>query len=230
MWNTDPVFQQSILNDIAGTAGVPVSDVTVVSVTDGSLILVVYISGYTTVQQASEGCASLSGLQSYQSCEVITPQISNICFPAGTEIRTDQGLIKIEELVKERNTIKGKYIKHITETLSIDNYLICIEKDGLYKNYPSKRTIMSKEHKVEYEGRMVEAYRLEGLNGVKKVKYSGEILYNVLLEEYGVMEVNNLVCETLDPLNRIACEYNKKEYKPVMKENKLFKRGLTKRI
>ena len=104
------------------------------------------------------------------------------------------------------------------------------DKYALYKNYPSKRTIMSKEHKVEYEGRMIEAYRLEGLNGVKKVKYSGEVLYNVLLEEYGVMEVNNLVCETLDPLNRIACEYNKTEYKEKKKENKLYKRELTKRI
>ena len=205
------------------------SDVTVVSATEGSLILVVIITGFTSVQQASDACVAFGGTPGVQvlSCNVI----SNICFPAGTEIKTDQGIIRIEKLKREINTILGKPIKHITETLSKDNYLMCFEKDALYNRYPSKRTIMSKEHKIEYNGQMVEAYKLENASGlVKRVRYEGEVLYNVLLEEHGVMEVNNLVCETLDPRNRIACEYNKTEYKEKKKENKLYKRELTKRI
>ena len=42
---------------------------------------------------------------------------------------------------------------------------------------------------------------------VYKIKYTGEILYNVLMEEHNTMKVNNLVCETLSPENRIAQFY-----------------------
>ena len=68
---------------------------------------------------------------------------------------------------------------------------------------------MSKDHKIEFEGRMVPAYRfLDHSDKVKKVKYSGETLYNVLLPTYGKMDVNNLICETLHPENQIAKLYN----------------------
>ena len=41
--------------------------------------------------------------------------------------------------------------------------------------------------------------------GIYKVKYNGEVLYNVLLEnKHDKMIVNNLICETLDPTNNIA--------------------------
>lgn len=39
---------------------------------------------------------------------------------------------------------------------------------------------------------------------VHKIKYNGDILYNVLLEKYDKILVNNLICETLHPRNAIA--------------------------
>ena len=42
---------------------------------------------------------------------------------------------------------------------------------------------------------------------VKKVKYTGEVLYNVLMQEPDKMMVNNLICETLHPENGIAKLY-----------------------
>ena len=42
---------------------------------------------------------------------------------------------------------------------------------------------------------------------VYNVKYSGEPLYNVLMETHYKMLVNNLVCETLHPDNLIAKIY-----------------------
>ena len=61
---------------------------------------------------------------------------------------------------------------------------------------------------VEFEGRLVPAYRfLDYSDQVKKVKYTGEVLYNVLLAQYGKIDVNNLVCETLHPENIIAKLY-----------------------
>ena len=76
------------------------------------------------------------------------------------------------------------------------------------RNIPNKKTIMSKDHKIEFKGQMVPAERLLNFSSdVKKVKYNGEILYNVLLSEYGNINVNNMTCETLHPENMIAKLY-----------------------
>jgi len=67
---------------------------------------------------------------------------------------------------------------------------------------------MTKDHKVLYENSLIPAYKfLDISSDVKKVKYTGEVLYNVLLEKYYVMNVNNLICETLHPNNLIAKIY-----------------------
>ena len=142
------------------------------------------------------------------------PPISNICFPAGTPIKTDQGLIPIEKLHANKHTI-NKYtinkqpIQHITKTVTQDTHLICFEQNALGPNVPSARTRMTKEHKILFEGQYKPAsYFLTRSNKVKKVKYNGELLYNVLLANYGTLQVNNLVCETLHPDNLIAKLYN----------------------
>ena len=133
---------------------------------------------------------------------------SNICFPAGTPVKTDQGIVPIELIDINKHSINGQYIQYITQTVTLDKYLICFPKDSLYLNYPNKTTVMTKDHKIEYNGQMVPAYRfLDVSHMVKKVKYSGEVLYNVLLDNYSTIIVNNLVCETLHPDNVIAKLY-----------------------
>jgi hypothetical protein len=67
---------------------------------------------------------------------------------------------------------------------------------------------MTKDHKIEFEGRLVPAERfLDYSSEIKKVNYRGEILYNVLLAKYSRMNVNGLVCETLHPENIMAKLY-----------------------
>ncbi len=137
------------------------------------------------------------------------PSISNICFPAGTPIKTDQGIFPIEKLHANKHTINKQPIRHITKTVTQDTHLICFEKNALGPNVPSEKTIMTKEHKILFEGQYKSAsYFLTRSNKVKKVKYNGELLYNVLLATYGTLQVNNLVCETLHPDNLIAKLYN----------------------
>jgi hypothetical protein len=136
-------------------------------------------------------------------------QVSNICFPAGTLIETNQGKIAIEKIDPRIHTIRNKKICHITRTITQDKYLVCIEKNALGNNIPSEKTIISKNHCIWYNGKMVAAKELVNkLENVKKVKYQGDVLYNVLMEEADKMLVNNLICETLDPLNIIAKVYN----------------------
>jgi hypothetical protein len=91
----------------------------------------------------------------------------------------------------------------------LDKYLISFEKNTFGRNVPNAKTIMTKDHKIVFEGKLVPAYRfLTYTDQVKKVKYSGETLYNVLLGSgYGLMKINDLVCETLHPDNIIAKLY-----------------------
>lgn len=131
--------------------------------------------------------------------------ISDSCFPGGTLIQIDQGIIPIETILPNIHTIDSKKIIDITKTISMRDYLVCFEKDSLGKNIPSEKTIVSRNHKVCYKNKMIKSIWFIGkLKNVYKIKYDGEILYNVLMENHDKMVVNNMVCETLNPTGKIA--------------------------
>lgn len=135
--------------------------------------------------------------------------LANICFPANTPINTDQGIVSIKKIDPVFHTINKNRIVAITQTITLAKYLICFKRDSLGKNYPAEDTIMSKEHKVYYMGRMIEAKHFVGrVKNVYKIPYHGEILYNVLMERYNKLKVNNLICETLHPENVVAQLYS----------------------
>lgn len=141
---------------------------------------------------------------------VTSIQLANICFPANTPIQTDQGIVAIQKINPDIHTINNKAIVDITKTITPDKYLVCFSKNALGPNYPTKQTIMSKEHKVFYNGQMIEAKKFVGkFSNVFKVEYTGEVLYNVLMEQHYKMRVNNLICETLDPNHYIAKLYTR---------------------
>lgn len=134
--------------------------------------------------------------------------ISNICFLAGTPVLTNQGKINIENINPNLHTIRNKKILCITKTVTLDKYLICFEKDSICKNIPSQKTIISKNHEIFYSGKMIKAKEfLNKSNNIYKIKYNGEILYNVLMENHDKMIVNNMICETLNPNNIIGKFY-----------------------
>jgi len=134
--------------------------------------------------------------------------ISIICFPAKTPIQTDQGFINIDEINPSVHTIRKRKIVGITRTITQEKHLVCFEKDALGVNLPSQKTVITKNHCILYKGKMMKAKEFVGLNdNIYFKKYRGEVLYNVLMEEHDKMIVNNLVCETLDPKNRIAKLY-----------------------
>jgi len=166
----------------------------------------------------------------------IPPFISNICFPANTPVKTNRGLIPIQKIDPSKHTINFKKIVEITETVSKDDYLVCFKKHSLKYNIPSQDTLISKDHKILYENELISAENL--LDRLKmnkryskddsenekivKVPYNGEPLYNVLMEEYDTMSVNNMTCETLHPNNLVAKLYNSK-LTPEFKQNMIIK-------
>ena len=134
--------------------------------------------------------------------------ISSICFPSGTLIKSDQGHIPIQKLIKGYHTLHGEEIIAVTETYSMDKVLVCVEKDALRKNCPDAQTFMSPRHKIYYKGKLKAAHRfVKHHKGFTYVHYKGEKLYNVLLNEYGTMNVQGMICETLDPSNPMAKHY-----------------------
>lgn len=138
----------------------------------------------------------------------ITPVLS-ICFPAGTPVLTDQGKICIDKIDPTVNTVRGRKVVAITKTRTIEDSIVCIEKNAFGKNIPCETTYISRNHKLFYDKQMVKAKDLVGqIVGVYDVKYDGQILYNVLLETHDKMMVNNIIVETLDPNSIIARLYN----------------------
>jgi uncharacterized repeat protein (TIGR03803 family) len=223
----------SALAQIAATANVPGDRVILKALTSGSTILeaqVLYVATYAEALaiQNRLDVIVFTGLGGYIviGVRIIQPVLqSNICFPAGTLVRTDQGEVAIDLLQPGKHTLGGKAIHYITQTITMDKYLIHVGKDAFGVNKPSRPTVMSKDHKIEYDWELVPVYRfLDYMDELKKVKYNGEVLYNVLLAEYGTMSVNNLRCETLDPTSPIACVYRGVAYKEVKAAKGRFKR------
>jgi len=138
----------------------------------------------------------------------LPPAISPVCFIAGTPVVTDQGIINIENIEPNINTINGRKIKAITCTKSPESHLVKVEKHAFNKNIPSKDIVMSKNHKIYYNGTMIPISNFVNYNkNVVYVTNQGENLYNILFEKHGLMVINNLVVETLDPSNIIAQLY-----------------------
>lgn len=153
-----------------------------------------------------------SGTVEFTSFKYTTDIVANICFPAGTTVNTDQGKIAIEKLIPGENTIDNKKIVTVTKTkLTKDNNLVLFKKNAFSKNIPNKKTIMSCYHRVKYNGKLFEAYKLADFcRNVKYIPYNDEVLYNVLMENWEMMKVNNMEVETLHPDNIIAKLHNSK--------------------
>ena len=146
--------------------------------------------------------SQLAGAVSSATVGTITRPIitGNICFKKGTKIVTDQGIIEIEKLTR-RNSIRGKELILVSKTKNIDDYLIKIEKGGLYENVPNADTYVTGEHKILYNRGMIKAKNMVNGKTIKKVDSLNETVYNVLLEgeEVGNMIANGLISETLNP-------------------------------
>ena len=137
-----------------------------------------------------------------------------ICFPAGTPVLTDQGEIDIDKIDPEKHTINANKIEGITETTSIENYVVMIEKGAFSEHVPCRDTIISANHKIMFNNHMVQAREFldksEFNETIYKMEYTGETLYNVLLEnKHCVIVVNNLIAETLNPTSVNAWLFRK---------------------
>jgi hypothetical protein len=153
-------------------------------------------------------------LSEVDPAERSAPLLGDLCFLGNTLINTDQGILPVSLIRPGIHTIDGQRIIAVTETLQeTDDHLVCFEKDSLGPDCPNAQTMMSPNHAVFYNEKLVRAYELvrdpelSGEDKVHKVPYAGELLYNILMDTYTTVTANNMVCETLDPDHRMAKLY-----------------------
>ena len=132
--------------------------------------------------------------------------ISNICFYGDTQVLTNEGYKEIRE-VKKGMKVQGEEIEEVTRTISKESDIVLIKKGSIMKNMPLEDTRITKEHKVLYKGKMLEAKELVNGKNIVFEKYKGETLYNILLSGEGKMVVNGMIVETLSPFNNISKLY-----------------------
>ena len=126
---------------------------------------------------------------------------SDICFPEGTPIRTDQGVIEIQNITK-KNTIRGHPVRRIVISVNKDDYLISIRKHAFSHNYPNSSVLVSKNHGIYTEpnsNQYVRAYHLVNGSTIRKVHVGKHKIYNILLDHHSYMHTSGLKVETMCP-------------------------------
>jgi hypothetical protein len=132
---------------------------------------------------------------------------------AGTPVLTDQdGYVAIEDLIPGTHTLAGQAIHVVTKSITPEKHLTVIQKGALADGIPSADTVMTLNHRVQYNREMIKSYDLHEqlkLEGITFIEYECQTLYNVLLtgSGAGTMTVNNMVVETLDPGNMVGKLY-----------------------
>jgi uncharacterized delta-60 repeat protein len=161
--------------------------------------------------------------------------ITSICFPSGTPILTDQGNIPIEKINPSIHTIYKKPIIAVTQTYMNDDDIVCIEKHSFGINIPNKTTYITKNHGIMYKNYLISAKKfVNKINGIYLKRYSGEMLYNILMEKHHIINVNNIMVETLNPKNVIAKLYTnnydpEEKTKLILEINKYSENNVTRR-
>ena len=131
------------------------------------------------------------------------------CFPSGTPINTDQGIVAIDKINIATHTIRGNKIKTITQTYLVGNKMVLFKKNSLHNNVPCMDTIMSRHHQVYYNKEMNEAYKFIKLNKAEHIEFPEDtVIYNVLLDSHEKMVINNMIVETQDPHSTTGYFYN----------------------
>ena len=131
------------------------------------------------------------------------------CFPKGTPINTDHGIIEIQDIIPSRHTIRGNHVRAIIKTQWTRGNMILFKKNCLYNNVPSNDTLISIKHQIYYNGKMHDADSFVSLNKAEAIPHTNnKSIYNVLLDKHDKMITNNMIVETQNPNSMIGYLYN----------------------
>jgi hypothetical protein len=118
--------------------------------------------------------------------------------PYNTVIQTDQGPILVHNLTTNHSIDLQRIISIVQGTIK-ENYLVRLEAHSLGYRYPTQATILSANHKIYYNRRMMSVKELVNDTTITRIPYHGDMMYHVLLDYHSTMRVNHLIIETIDP-------------------------------
>ena len=124
-----------------------------------------------------------------------------ICFHGSEVVETDQGSLSIQNIDPSIHTIRQQPIHKLSRTRCKETKMVSIKKNSLGENIPNKDTLVTMNHQIFYNQKMVPARVLTRKNGVSFVESNNQIVYNVLLPTHTYMRVNNMTVETLHPIH-----------------------------
>ena len=124
-----------------------------------------------------------------------------LLFNENSIIKTDQGLIKINNLKPIFNTINLNKIIKITKSKKYDNNnLILVKKNTFGDNKPNQDTILTYNQKIFYNNNYVKLsdiyFDLDNKFGLVILKNNNDnYLYNILIDNISKINLNNLDLE-----------------------------------
>ena len=175
---------------------------------------------FTNMIQNTPANSTLRGYFSYPTPlydEFTGTRLGDICFLGDTKVDTDQGKIRFDKLTT-KNTINGNKIKQIIRVINADDNMIFIKKHSLGYNIPNQNTYISRNHGIILQDvhaiknnliNLVRARELINNQTITEIMRKNDLLYNVLLEKYSYMIINNMMCETLNPNDPKSKKYIK---------------------
>ena len=122
--------------------------------------------------------------------------------PKNTKISTDQGIINIENIDPNKNTINKKKVISIYKIEKYSLKFIKILKNALANNIPNNDIILSPNHKIIIDGNTIEAktFLMKHLkNNISLVDFNDVILYNIMIEDFINIRANNLLIQSYIP-------------------------------
>ena len=153
------------------------------------------------------------------------------CFTEDSFVLTHEGYIPINSIVPGYHKIGKKIIKNIIKSVMLkDSYIIKMNKSSLKKNSPFMDTYITCKHKIydKYSDMFKEAKYFLNNKNIELLKLDKTIfVYNVLLEDYTYMYVNNIIAETMNPTTKITSSL-KYSPQPLRQINKNLKQLILK--
>ena len=180
--------------------------------------------------------ASPDGSSTFVNCDVPTPLAPNTCFTRGTDITTEKGLVKVENLnigdrVKTKDgsfsTIKwlGRKTVLVEDCQdAIMDYPVKIKTNAFGQSLPSKDIILSPDHALFIDGTLINVGVLaERFSGIERVQPEKNFQYfHIELENHQVIIAEGLQVESLCHTYKDRSNYdNGEEYVTLYPNEKL---------
>lgn len=117
---------------------------------------------------------------------------NEICFHENTLIDTDQGKFKIKDLTPN-NTIQSAKIIHLIKSSIKYKDLVLIEKNSIDNNIPSEDIILTKNHLLLINNKVVSVNKLINNEKIKIIYDCNSYVYNMVLLNKNFIKINNLI-------------------------------------